>query len=93
MADMEAVANMPPARREELELFVTLPYVVKLLELNPEATVRFVSNSLLFDNASKTQIAETFSIEGASGQEPFEVTMVLERQLYGDQASWKVSMQ
>ena len=96
MAAFEAGGNpsedMPEARRDEIERFVELEYVEKLLKLTPEATLTFVGDDVILDSPSKTTIAETFSVSHDDA-EPFEVTLVLERNQYKDHGAWHVSLQ
>ena len=91
-ADSDAMAEAPRPRRDELEVFVAMPYVAKLLDHTPEAAINFVSDELILDTTSRTTIAETFSVV-EPGHEELEVTMVLQRTAYGGHASWHVSTQ
>lgn len=90
---LDAMASAPKPRRDEIEQFKAMPYVQKLLKLTPHATLSFVGEELISDTALDTVIAQTYAVAGADGEEPFEVTLVLKRSLYGDHASWHVSMQ
>ncbi|MBP88012.1 MAG: hypothetical protein CMJ64_15015 [Planctomycetaceae bacterium] len=90
----DAMAGLAKPRRDELEKFVAMPNVEKLLKLTPDAMLTFVSDELILDSASKSTISETFSVADDTGRAPpFEVTLVLERNDYGDHGSWHVSMQ